>query len=314
MMSDKQVSSYEKVNYLLRLRKQIERKMIIEMLQKMSKGIQVDVYHYIGMGSVYFADFILFHKYLHINDMTSLERDRKKKKRFEFNLPYEFITLEMKSSSEYLRKNIDWKSNHLFMWFDYDCFIDFDIIEDLKHIARNVKPDDILLITLDADLPENLDDVKSFIYDFREYIGRDIATKKAKEKFPKILKQIIDNALKEGKKDRIPSNKIKISQLLNLTYKDTSKMYTYGCIFEKPGKSIANQCDLKSLDFISTGKKLFEINCPLLTPKEKFHLDSGITKRKECIDTGNRTGLSKDNLDKYSIFYKYYPQYFESIY
>jgi len=96
-MSDKQVSSYEKVNYLLRLRKQIERKIIIEMLQKLSKEIQVDKYHYIGFGSVYFADFILFHKYLHINDMTSLERDRKKRKRFGFNLPYKFITLEMKS-------------------------------------------------------------------------------------------------------------------------------------------------------------------------------------------------------------------------
>jgi len=313
-MSDKQVSSYEKVNYLLRLRKQIERKIIIEMLQKLSKEIQVDKYHYIGFGSVYFADFILFHKYLHINDMTSLERDRKKRKRFGFNLPYKFITLEMKSSSEYLRKNIDWKSNHLFIWLDYDYFIDFDIIEDLKHIARNVKPDDILLITLDADLPGEPDAVGSFLDEFKRYIGRNITIKKAKEKFPKILHQIIDNALKEGKKDRIPSDKIKISQLLNLTYKDTSKMYTYGCIFEKPSKSIVNQCNLRSLDFIATGTKVFQINCPLLTPKEKFHLDSGITKKKECIDIGNRTGLSKDDLNKYSIFYKYYPQYFESIY
>ena len=79
-MSDN--DSFEKVNYLLRLRKQIERKMIIELLEKFN-GIkpikQISEYHYVGFGSVYFADFILFHKYLHINYMTSLECKKEKK-------------------------------------------------------------------------------------------------------------------------------------------------------------------------------------------------------------------------------------------
>jgi len=313
-MIDKDVDSYEKVNYLLRLRKQIERKMIIEMMQKLSKEISINEYHYLGFGSVYFADFILFHKYLHINNMTSLEKDRKKKKRFEFNLPYKFINLEMKSSSEYLRKKINWKSNPLFLWLDYDCFIDFDVIEDLKYIAKNSKPKDILLITVDADCPEKLEDLEQFLKDYRKYIGSDITVKKAKEDFPQVLLRIVDSAINQGKNLRISTDKIKISQLLNLTYKDTSRMYTYGCLFERPDSSIVKECDLKKLDFISTGKDVFKIDCPLLTPKEKFHLDSGITKNKECMDIEKKTGLKKSIINKYSIFYKYYPQYFESIY
>jgi len=77
MLDDK---SYEKVNYQLRFKKQIERKIIIETLHYLH-CIPIEKYHYLGLGSVYFADFILFHKYLHIKKMTSIDDKKDDKNR-----------------------------------------------------------------------------------------------------------------------------------------------------------------------------------------------------------------------------------------
>jgi len=316
MRNDK-LGSYEKVNYLLRLRKQIERKMIIEMLQKMDGKLEINKYKYLGLGSIYFADFILFHKYLHIENLISLEKDKKKEIRFRFNLPFNFVDLKMKSSSVYLKKNLKGDSDSIFMWLDYDGFIDFDMLEDIELVSRDMKPNDIFIVTINADLTDNFSDIKAleeFLEEYREYIGSDINAKYAKKKCYSVLHRMIMSAMSKGFIQRPESEKVKISQLLNLAYKDTAEMYTFGCIFEETSSNIIRECDLKKLNFIRTGKKVFKIDCPLLTPKEKIHLDSCIDKNKKCIDLDNKTGLSKRLLDRYSICYKYYPQFFESIY
>ena len=67
------MNSFENVNYNVRLKKQIERKIIVETLQKLNAIMDIPNYHYLGFGSIYFSDFILFHKYLNINRMTSID-------------------------------------------------------------------------------------------------------------------------------------------------------------------------------------------------------------------------------------------------
>jgi hypothetical protein len=87
------MASFEKINYLLRPSKQVERKLIIEALPRLSKADYfLNEYTYLGLGSVYYADFILFHKYLFIDDMICAEEDAIPK-RMDFNKPYEFIRL-----------------------------------------------------------------------------------------------------------------------------------------------------------------------------------------------------------------------------
>ena len=82
-MMTKSIPSFEKINYLLRPKKQIERKIIIEILQKIQKPLKIDIskYCYIGMGSIYYYDYILFHKFLGISNMVSID-DKDCKNRF----------------------------------------------------------------------------------------------------------------------------------------------------------------------------------------------------------------------------------------
>jgi hypothetical protein len=68
-------TSFEKFNYLLRPSKQVERKIFLEVLNRLrDTGLGLSGFTYFGLGSVYYADFILFHKYLYINDMICVER------------------------------------------------------------------------------------------------------------------------------------------------------------------------------------------------------------------------------------------------
>lgn len=310
-MVDTSSESYKKVNYLLRLRKQIERKMIIELLQKINTILPLHKYYYIGFGSVYFADFILFHKYLNMKNLISLEKDKTKKRRFEFNKPYKFIQLKMKSSTEYMRNGMNW-SRPLLIWYDYDFTLDDDIINDIEYVVTRIKTNDIFFLTVDAEPPTDKKGMGEFIRDNKKWMGSTVTRKDIKEQFPSVIHRIITSVIKEQLTYR--SDKIKFTQLMNISYKDTSKMYTIGGIFELPYGNIIKKCELKKLKFLSTNDNLYEIVCPLLTPKEKYCIDSCIMKTKIDDKKWKKTGLSDEEIQNYRDFYKYYPQFFESIY
>ena len=90
-MNDK--ASFDVINYSLRPNKNIERKLIFESLRLMDNLFEFSSYRYVGMGSLWFVDFILAHKMLHINNMVSIERPEYAK-RVEFNKPYNCISIE----------------------------------------------------------------------------------------------------------------------------------------------------------------------------------------------------------------------------
>ena len=54
------------INYSSRPAKGVERKLICELVDKFPKPNSINKYRYIGFGSFYFADFILFHNQLNI--------------------------------------------------------------------------------------------------------------------------------------------------------------------------------------------------------------------------------------------------------
>ncbi len=96
-MGSRKIRSYEKFNYLLRPSKQVERKLFIEALHHLrTAGYPVYDYTYLGLGSVFYADFVLFHKYLYIDRMVCAEKDEIAP-RMKFNKPFGFVKLVPKS-------------------------------------------------------------------------------------------------------------------------------------------------------------------------------------------------------------------------
>ena len=83
----------EIMNYLFRPAKNIERKMLCEALSRLSFILDLKHYQYVGFGSVYFADFTLFHKQLGIQKLISIEGEEEMEERVRFNKPYSCIEI-----------------------------------------------------------------------------------------------------------------------------------------------------------------------------------------------------------------------------
>src|SRR5438874_12849499 len=117
--------SYEKFNYLIRPAKQIERKLLIEGLHQLSAcGFPIRQYRYVGLGSPFYADFVLFHKYLYIEDMICVEANDIRR-RMKFNKPFPKVALQMRKVSEVIPK-LDRALRHV-VWLDYDKPLTRDI-------------------------------------------------------------------------------------------------------------------------------------------------------------------------------------------
>lgn len=312
--------SYKKVNYLLRLRKQIERKIIIETLQSLSQHPKIKIceYSYFGLGSIYFADFILFHKYLKIEDMISIdkaidEKGRDNKRRFIFNRPYKLIKFEKAFSTEYMKSGkLNWKKP-LLIWLDYDSRLTIDnkfIIEDLDIVARNVEPYDIFITTMECDFRGDEEKLRLILdRDIKKFLPIDIEVKDLDpSELPKTFNYFVRACVENGLTN---NQKTTFLQIFNFNYKDTANMYTFGCIFLKQDKNVVKDfgdfCKENKITIYSADDEPERIDCPIITPKEKCHLDSVIDIKNGQIISDFKmgrktTGLFKEEIEKYQKY------------
>ena len=334
--------SYKKVNYLLRLRKQIERKIIMEVFQKLNKyhdlPIPLNEYCYFGLGSIYFADFILFHKYLHINDMISIDKGEEEKDggrvRFLFNRPYDFINFEIMTSTDLLTKDkydeLNWSWNkNLIIWLDYDDPLSVNtaekyVIPDFTTIGKKAKDYDIFITTLEC--WDGAEETKDAIEDEKicQYLslpGDFISNSEnlQPENSPVILNNFIRGCFREGFR-KFKRHDMDFTQLFHFAYKDTAPMYTFGCIFipKNEKRKFQDFCNKSEIKFYVENDEPEKIDCPILTPHERYFIDSCIGKQKDRITCNWRaeqqTGLRREEIERYVRYYKYYPQFFEAIY
>lgn len=320
---------------MFRPKKQIERKMLIEFLQNIQHKLNINLseYQYIGLGSIYYYDFILFHKYLNISDMISLD-DKDYPKRFEFNKPFDFIEYKNISTSEFLPNNeLDKK---LFIWFDYDSvlinykkyekedevFLKKDeIFEDIKIITNKSKEMDIFVLTVNIKIQKhffyNIEFKKGFINEFDEYLSEQY--KKVKKitfkNYPLIIQNIIINIFRNNEK----FHPVKFRKLFSFIYQDGAPMYTIGGLFSE--SRLPDKLIKKNSFFEADENKLVDIDVPLLTYCEKMKLDKNILNIKKNLNPLNEEEIIKllefeiepSELKNYLNYHRYYPQYYEGI-
>jgi hypothetical protein len=324
--------SYEKVNYLLRPRKQIERKILIEILKNVRS---IDSYHYVGLGSIFYYDFILFHKYLNVTNMTSLDCE-KEVSRFDFNRPYDFVTFVNKTTTEFLSE-YDFAERTL-MWFDYDSMLydpktqspNDSILNDIQIVTRRATPKTLFFITIDIGPPQVLQQQDAF----RSAFGHLLPSKYKTElyrvnnarfllRYRYMIQEIILNFIEEESKFR----RAKFHKLFSFYYRDTAPMYTIGGIYDDTKGFRETQSLIASNEFISSrSNQITDIDVPILTYKEKIHLDRKVRWLQRRIAKGKGKGELQrimqqlkfeirppSMLQKYLRFYRYYPQYYEGI-
>lgn len=289
------------------------------------------------MGSIFYYDFILLHKFLNIRKMVSLEMDTPKA-RFTFNIPYDHIVFMPRKTTEYLdRFRLPGKS---VVWFDYDSVL-FDmesaeenstIFSDLALICRKAQPLTYFLMSVDVRFSSDPSNWEAFLEQYRIYIPeryKAIDYLQSVGRFGKDFRRMNLAILCNYIEKLTQFQQVKFHKLFAFYYKDTAPMLTLGGVFADRGTATGIISRLRTRSkFIRTAKdQLVNIDIPVLTYREKLFLDSKIKKIAVGLSAGKgnlsagtavlpslalRIGTRRQLLN-YVDFCRYYPQYYEGV-
>lgn len=302
--------------------------MIIDALQRLAAaGFPVADYQYTGFGSIYFVDFIMFHKLLGMNRLVSLEQTPSLERRVSFNRPFSCIDIRMVPASSAI-PDLSRDVQHI-VWLDYDGVLNKSMLSDIQSAVTTLSPGSILLVTVDVEPPEDHDysDVdpdfdssktrmgptewkKYFEHHASVYLelgltDSDFAKSRLVERSTEILTAaFLRSAVSRPGLDFMP--------LFNFVYKDSHQMLSMGGMVagatEKRqirGSTIADTAYYRS-DFESLP---FQIRIPRLTRKERVYLD----REMPCEDQWMPKEFDLDSkaVMEYREIYRFLPAFAE---
>ncbi len=310
--------SYNKVHYELRPAKQVERRMLIDALLALAvAGFPIQDYHYTGMGSIYFIDFMLFHRFLGIKNMLSVEYDSKIEKRVEFNRPFNCVKTRIAPIGEVI-PTLSRDIQHL-LWLDYDGILCNSHLQDIAAASTFLSRGSILLVTVDVEPPPDLHNPtkwkKYFSDEAEEFLDPALKVEDfAQSMLPQRNIEIIAKAIQSGMAGRVD---VEFIPMFNFIYKDGHTMLTMGgMIGTSVEKRNINGSRLAEADYF---RKTFDtqkesvciITVPKLTRKERQYLDSFMP----CEDgwVPEEFELSREHVDAYRDIYRFCPNYAEML-
>jgi hypothetical protein len=299
------------VFYDLRPAKQVERRMLIDALQRLSmSGFNLHSYQYTGFGSIFFVDFILLHKFLGISRLLSVEHDPRIAKRIRFNQPYKQIAIELRPVGDVI-PTLSADLRHL-LWLDYDDIISRSHIGDLVQVGTNLSVGSIVLVTVDVEHPRG--DTPSewrehFIAEAEEFLGPSFQPKDFEaSKLPALNAAILQRALKRG----LAGRQAEFIPLFNFVYADGHQMLTAGGMIGTEterrqifASTLSDTCYYRS-DFALPP---YRILIPRVTRKERLYLDSAMPCSKRWRP--KEFELKADDVRAYREIYRFFPAYAE---
>jgi len=321
-MPDRPLESFSRFNYLLRPSKQVERKLFIEALHRLALGnFRIHEYTYLGFGSPYYADFILFHKYLYIDSMICVEKESIPR-RMEFNQPFKFIKLKMMPVADVLPQLK--RGAKYIVWLDYDYLLNTEILNEIAGFIYLLSPGSILIITVEAEprLPLDEDDGEMsgnqredrLFQILQEQLGkyypgtirRNLIARNA---LPTFFSEILRSRLEEQASKR---EGLQFFQLFNFKYADGAHMLTVGGMLgnDESAKQLRNS-GVYNLSFIETGSEPKRISVPPLTVREKQWLERNL--RKSLTSSKLAFELDAEFVETFRQFYRHYPTYYETL-
>lgn len=312
------MASYEKFNYIIRPAKQVERKLLVEGLHKLGAGgFSIRDYRYIGFGSPFYADFVLFHKYLYIEDMLCVEHDPIRQ-RMMFNKPFPKVELHMGEISEVI-STVDREKRHI-VWLDYDYPLVESVLNDAEGFASTLAPGSIFMVTVEADprlfetsdLPDELKEgIRIHRYKkVNAQVGRyiDGGVKKNQitmASLPTLYATVLANHLH----DALLIRQLQFIPLFNFVYADGRQMLTIGGMFGTAAhRRDVKRSGLYSLPFITEKLKPISVTVPPLTMRERLWLDQHPASPSKHFE------VTPDVVRHYRKYYRHYPNYFEALF
>jgi hypothetical protein len=312
------MASFEEINYALRPNKVVERKLVFEVLSTFLPAVNFSTYNYIGLGSMWFVDFIMAHKLLSIGTLISIEK--KSPDRARFNAPYKCIEVKRGKSTDVL-PTLDYNAPIL-AWMDYDEGPSPSIIDDFEQLCRASAPGSFLFMTVNAHIGS--------IRDQKDPEGKLLSRADA---FSRSVKGFSDTALREGDLSAKKYPGVLSSTLLivlqrfvrrrarglaylpicNFSYNDGAPMITIGGLLadEALERKFADIKAQPNPDYFAP-TTIFEIAVPPLTHREKMAIDRLLPAAEPPqIQAELGFEIPAKQVVQYYRFYLHYPVFAE---
>jgi len=292
--------------------------MMAEAFLRLRGFSMVESYRYVGMGSVYFSDFSLFHDICGFQQMISIEYDQtdNDKRRFSFNVPLGNIDLQFGSSNDIL-PTLAWDVRSA-VWMDYDGPLTKSVLTDLRYLSSKISSGSIICVSVNANLADEEDSKKAPLDVLKSNLesASKIPTHVVTEGklLPRnvfgVLREIMGQEIQDGLNDRNAGRptgqRFSKEQVMFFRYADRAQMLTIGwVIFDEGQRPNFLGCNFNSLSFFQASDVPFIISPPLLTGAEMRAINRA--------DDSGRFGLLSDlpfpadEVAKYEALKRYWP-------
>jgi hypothetical protein len=282
--------SFRRIDYSVRPAKHAERRMLCDVFRRLAAFDPVEQYRYVGFGSVWFSDFILFHRALGIRHMLSIEQAAASKNRFEANRPFN-LDIDFRTSTLVL-PDMGYDRRQ-FIWLDYDDPLSPDMLRDVAIIATRARSGTVLVVSMqchrapeiaEADRERAIDENAATAEErFRLKFGARVDPEIGREdlsgwSFGNLSRAIMLSEIASALETRRlanPADEISMFRICDFEYEDGAKMTTLAVVFFSPQEENRfDACGFGNLEFVENPGEAVYIPTPKLTPREFRQLES----------------------------------------
>lgn len=281
--------SFRRIDYSLRPAKHAERRMLCEIFRKASPFGRIEEYTYVGFGSVWFADFALFHRALGVRDMISIERSKEAQERFEDNKPFQ-IKMDFRPSTQALH-DLDWSRNQ-FLWLDYDDPLSCDMLLDMRTVTRRARSGTILAVSVQCSTAPQVAEAEqdstvgapSSLDRFIDAFGRERVPHQTSAEnlygwlYGALSRSILFrelNAELAVRNSGGQEDEMHFRPVCEFEYEDGAKMTTVVGVFHSASDQAKFEaCHFEALEFLPAPIKAVRIEIPKLTAREFKKIES----------------------------------------
>jgi len=310
--------SWRRIHYGLRPAKSVERKLMAEGLSRLDRLEPLERFRYVGMGSLYFADFSLFHRRLGLAEMHSIEDedDVALRERFEANRPFD-TKLHFEHTNAALPRLFKPGESPAIAWLDYDNPLDSAMLSDAALIVSSATAPTVLAVTANVEpgAPGTRRDKLA------DAVGDDLVpawvakeTHLSGDQTRMACYDILIGRVEAALRARNGSladvaDAVSFRQLFHFAYSDGARMFTVVGVLHSAAQTAAlDACVFGTLPYHRSGADPFRIVVPMLTTRETLALDAQLPGAA----TPTLRGVSASDCEAYARLYRYLPSYVDA--
>jgi len=300
------------IDYRLRPGKAVERKMIVELCGRLAPlGVPLSQFRYAGMGSIYFVDFLLFHRAFGMENMISIEGRDALIDRCTANRPLDCIRVEHTDAASFVSSLSDGVPTVL--WLDFDGVLDDDRLDETAQAVVALAVPSVVAVTVQVNAEPEGKRLDTYAARFarRSVPPVDKPEQLSRAKTPEVMYAILAAALVDAIETRATFEQVAYSQLGHFVYEDGARMLTVVGVLHRPDAAgTVTACAFDELSFYRPGAEPFVIDVPKLTHRERAAID-------RLLPTGDTSGappeVAEQAVAAYAAVYRHLPFFVDAV-